>query len=280
VNERDPYDDFSSDYPEADKPGGPDEIGTPGQDDLPPPPPPMSSAESGYGGHRCSGCGGELTGTAIGGQCPSCGQTVGPTTYGAPPQQSGKAIASLVLGICSIPVCFCYGVPSIIAGVIGLIFGTLASREIAGGGFTESSRGMATAGKICSWVGILFGVGYIIFFIAMIAFVTVNAPQPGNAPYQNYPQTPAPSPSPSSPSYYYTPGGSTLHWNNGSGNSTVERGPDGQIRAKLPDGLEYGPNGRVRPAAPGGLEYGPGGNLQPAVPTPGPPGVHPGPGAP
>lgn len=234
------------------------------------------------GGHRCSGCGADLTGTPIGGACPRCGQAVGPTTYGAPPQQSGKAITSLVLGICSIPICICYGVPSIIAGVIGLIFGSIASKEIARGGFSESSRGMATAGKICSWIGILLGVGYIIFFIVMIAYVSTNAPQPGSSPYQNYPSSP--SQSPASPSFFHSPAGPSAgpntHWNGGPGRSTTEYGPDGRVRAALPDGLEYGPNGRVRPAAPTGLEYGPGGNLQPAVPAHGPPGSRPGPGVP
>lgn len=89
--------------------------------------------------------------------------------YNAPLKANGKAIAAMVLGIVSIPTCFCYGIVSIICGGLGLIFAIMAKKEIEAGGFTSGSRGMNTAGLVCSIIGLLLGLGYIIILIIAIA---------------------------------------------------------------------------------------------------------------
>jgi len=98
----------------------------------------------------------------------------------APPQHlpqpselptSGYAIASLVLGICAIPGAFCYGVPGLVCGILGIVFSNTARRAIqtrqAGGG----SAGMATAGKVCGLVGLaLAALFWCFMFFGFCAF--------------------------------------------------------------------------------------------------------------
>lgn len=114
----------------------------------------------------CTSCGVELRGLSIGQPCTNCGVPVGSAGVGG--KTSGMAITSMILGICSIPVCMCYGIFSIIIGIVGLVLASLAKKEMASGGYNDSSKGMATAGKICSWIGIALGVSYIIIFAAAI----------------------------------------------------------------------------------------------------------------
>ena len=114
----------------------------------------------------------ELHGLSIGQPCTNCQVPVGSASNSL--KTSGMAITSMILGICSIPVCMCYGIPSIILGVIGLVFASLAGKDIRSGGFSDSSKGMTTAGKICSWVGIGLGVAYILFIVVIIIIAESN----------------------------------------------------------------------------------------------------------
>ncbi len=68
---------------------------------------------------------------------------------------SGYAIASMVLGIVSIPACTCYGVPGIICGILALVFAGISRRAVEEGRAGGSSGGMAKAGKICGICGII-----------------------------------------------------------------------------------------------------------------------------
>lgn len=120
----------------------------------------------------CNNCGCELHGLSIGQPCTNCQVPVGSASNSL--KTSGMAITSMILGICSIPVCMCYGIPSIILGVIGLVFASLAGKDIRSGGFSDSSKGMTTAGKICSWVGIGLGVAYILFIVVIIIIAESN----------------------------------------------------------------------------------------------------------
>lgn len=118
---------------------------------------------------HCPSCGYNLTGTAIGGRCPECGAVVAPnlaTAAGGP--LNGYAIASLILGIVSIPGCMCYGFIGIICGTLALVMAHLASKEIASGGFSEGSRTMNLAGRICGIIGLSLSIAYGGFFIVMI----------------------------------------------------------------------------------------------------------------
>lgn len=82
--------------------------------------------------------------------------------YPYPPARptNGMAIAAMVCGIvgaCS-PV-----------GILGLIFGTIAKRQILERG--EAGEGMATAGIVLGWIGVaatVLIVGYYIFLFAIL----------------------------------------------------------------------------------------------------------------
>jgi hypothetical protein len=79
----------------------------------------------------------------------------GGAPYGAPPQTNTNATVSLVLGIVSIIVC-----P--LTGIVGIILGLKAKREIAASNGAESGEGMATGGIITSIVGLVFtGLGVL-----------------------------------------------------------------------------------------------------------------------
>ncbi len=70
----------------------------------------------------------------------------------APQSTPGKATAALVLGIVSIVLC------PLICGILAVVFGGQAKREIDASGGRLGGRGMAQAGVICGWVGIAEGI--------------------------------------------------------------------------------------------------------------------------
>ncbi|MCW3491693.1 DUF4190 domain-containing protein [Dethiobacter alkaliphilus] len=72
---------------------------------------------------------------------------------------NGKAIASLVLGIVSI-ITTILSIIGLILGVIGLILGIIGLTEI--NHFKQEGRKVAVAGIICSSVGILLPILFII----------------------------------------------------------------------------------------------------------------------
>jgi hypothetical protein len=85
----------------------------------------------------------------------------------APPATSGYAVASLVLGIASLVTCFCYGVPALICGPLALVFSNIAMKDIRTGAASASSAGLAKAGKICGLIGLLLGIGLVIFIVVV-----------------------------------------------------------------------------------------------------------------
>ena len=109
----------------------------------------------------CLQCGYNLTGTVVGGRCPECGTPVVPAFQAGSAPTSGKAIASMVLGICSIPTCLCYGVPALICGALAISFWSQAQAQITTGQRGGASEGMAKAGLICGIVGVVLGLCYI-----------------------------------------------------------------------------------------------------------------------
>ncbi len=109
-------------------------------------------------------CGYELRGISVESACPECGQPVWHSATHVP-TTSGYAIASLVLGICSLMACTCYGLPSLPLGIIGIVFGELASRQVKLGTRGGPSKGMALAGRICSWVGVVVGCVVVVMIV-------------------------------------------------------------------------------------------------------------------
>lgn len=88
-------------------------------------------------------------------------------TYSQPAPQGGtnvKAILALVFGILSILTCCCYGVVSIILGIVGIVMAVLAKKDNMG-----QFPGMAIAGLVCSIIGILLGVAYWVLFLIGIS---------------------------------------------------------------------------------------------------------------
>ena len=81
-------------------------------------------------------------------------------------QKAPYAVASLILGICSLVFgCFFVG---LICGIIGVILANKGSAEIRTNPDAFSGVGMLKAGKITSIIGIVFGVVYIIYYIIAV----------------------------------------------------------------------------------------------------------------
>lgn len=81
-----------------------------------------------------------------------------------PEKSNGMAIASLVLGICSLACC-CAGIPF---SVVGLILGIIARKN-------DSSDNMALAGIILSAIGIVvFTMSFIFGFILNYTAVPIS----------------------------------------------------------------------------------------------------------
>ncbi len=73
--------------------------------------------------------------------------------------------ASLVLGICSIVVCCCYGLPGIILGIIGFIQGNKAVTVHNENPDQFNGIGNAKAGKVMAIIGVILGVLMLAFYV-------------------------------------------------------------------------------------------------------------------
>ncbi len=80
-----------------------------------------------------------------------------------PIKTNGMAIASLVLGIVSIPLDCCCGI-GIIPAILALVFGILGKKAIKGSSGTQKGDGMALAGIILGAAGIVLGIGALIYY--------------------------------------------------------------------------------------------------------------------
>lgn len=74
---------------------------------------------------------------------------------------NGFGIASLILGICSIAICCCYGVGAIPA-IIGLILGILQNKK--------NANGIATAGIVLGIIGILLNAVCLIYMVVFLSY--------------------------------------------------------------------------------------------------------------
>ncbi|MFD6443343.1 DUF4190 domain-containing protein [Peribacillus sp. NPDC060186] len=79
-------------------------------------------------------------------------------------QSNSKAIVSLIMGVLSVLIPFI----GIILGILGLIFASKSKQEMAKSG--ESGKGLLTAGKVCSIIGIILNVIMIIIFLVFFFF--------------------------------------------------------------------------------------------------------------
>lgn len=122
----------------------------------------------------CQQCGYNLTGVAIGGACPECGAHVAPNFAGLARPTNGYAIASIILGIVSIPGCMCYGILGLICGSLAVIFAYIADKQIATGAFADGSKTITLIGKVCGFVGVTLSVLLLGFYIVIIVIAMLN----------------------------------------------------------------------------------------------------------
>ncbi len=94
-----------------------------------------------------------------------------PQMFAPPPQNDGKAIASLVLGILSLVGCF-----GAFAGVPAIILGFLSRRDIARSGGSIGGDGLALGGIITGAISTLLSVAFIIFYVAIIGAAVASSP--------------------------------------------------------------------------------------------------------
>ena len=119
----------------------------------------------------CSKCGNSVPDTAT--VCTHCGAPIGgngfnttvpivANNYSSGNAGTGLCVASLVMGILSL-LLFCFSVISVPLAIASLITGCVGSSKAKRAG---RSRGMGTAGIICSVISLLFVV--LIFFLVIL----------------------------------------------------------------------------------------------------------------
>jgi hypothetical protein len=86
--------------------------------------------------------------------------------YGTNQPSNGMAVASLVLGICAIPMTCFHGI-GVIPGILAIVFGFIARARVKRGE-AQFGAGMALAGIICGFVP-------IVLILVALAFVLLIA---------------------------------------------------------------------------------------------------------
>ena len=84
-----------------------------------------------------------------------------------------NANAVLVLGICSLVTCFCYGLPGLVCSIIALVLAKKSKLAYENNPnlYTESSFSNLKAGRICGIIGLICSAMYFIAIIVYIIFV-------------------------------------------------------------------------------------------------------------
>ena len=78
-----------------------------------------------------------------------------------PPPTTGKDTASMILGILSICLCWLFGVPGLVLGILAIVLASQAKKIIG------RYSGMAVAGLVTGICGVVFSAFYTLFFIAI-----------------------------------------------------------------------------------------------------------------
>jgi len=100
-----------------------------------------------------------------------------------PLQKLPNATTTLVLGICSIVGCCCYGVPGIICGIIALIISAKDEKLLKENPDGYSDAGNHKAGRICAWIGIGIFVATLLITIIFYIIYGVFLFSEYNTPY-------------------------------------------------------------------------------------------------
>lgn len=151
--------------PEEDGPGDGSGTPPPGESTPPgygtPPPPPGESTPPGYGQAPPPGYGAPPP--------PGYGQAgYGPTPAQGPPRNNTKAVVALVVGVISPVLGFCCAFIGLV-GIVAIVVGRQAQREIAASGGTQTGEGMAKAGVILGIVGSAIAVVMTIINVLVVS---------------------------------------------------------------------------------------------------------------
>lgn len=90
-------------------------------------------------------------------------------------QKLPNATAVLILGIVSIVACCCYGLPGLIAGIIGLVLYKKDNDLYKINPTMYSNYSNLNTGRILSIIGIVLSVLYLIYVIVLISTVGLEA---------------------------------------------------------------------------------------------------------
>ena len=96
-----------------------------------------------------------------------------------------NSTATLVLGIVSIPTCFCFGFVGLVSGIIALVLASKGKEEFENNPeyFTNSSLGNLKAGKICGIIGVSLSSLYVLYLtIYFLIFGTMIS----NLPWKEF----------------------------------------------------------------------------------------------
>lgn len=110
---------------------------------------------------------------------PTFPATAGPYWGGARSGTDGFAIAALICALIGIPGFICYGVPGILLGGLGLIFGLVSRGRIRASNGYKSGSGLATAGWVIGLVDIVLGAGFLIVIIVFAVMQSSSTPSTG-----------------------------------------------------------------------------------------------------
>lgn len=94
----------------------------------------------------------------------------GPGGYGyqAVPQTNQKALWSMIVGLVSLVFC------GIVLGIVAIVLGSSARKEIAASGGMQTGEGMAKAGVILGAIGIVVTIGVVVFVLTTGVFTTTT----------------------------------------------------------------------------------------------------------
>jgi uncharacterized protein YacL len=100
-------------------------------------------------------------------------EQINQTPEGIKKQDLPNHIGVLVLGIISIALCWCYGIVSLILGIISIVMASKAEQlyKESPETYSEGSVKNLKAGKICAIIGLSLSAVYLIFIVIYLLFI-------------------------------------------------------------------------------------------------------------
>ena len=109
---------------------------------------------------KCATCSYDLTGTAIGGRCPECGTSVWDSIDALMPKDAALLPANTAATLCLVVGSLSFCIPFV--GVLAIVLGIFARREIKHGRYRPSARVSADIGLLLGCVSTIFTVVVLI----------------------------------------------------------------------------------------------------------------------